>query len=777
MSNFVFNISGMHCASCSTRLEKTLHQHPQISAANVNLSTEKAYVRSPNLTADDIIKIIATTGFSATLFDKQNQRQQQLKQLNKQHTSQNMQKFYQSETFNLIIAMLLTLPLLLPMLFMLISHTSAVFELPRIYQAVLATIVEFFCGRRFFIGAISSLKHKAANMDVLVVFGTLVAWAFSLFVTILNLENLPIYFESSAVIISLVLLGQFLEHNARKKTAIAIEALSKLTPKTAYVLKKNSANLVEKLADLTTLQNFENFENIEISAILKNDIFLVKVGESFPCDGVIIQGNSSVDEAMLTGENLPIYKKIGDNIFAGTINLNSVLICRATHTAEHTLLSQIIQRVEEAQNTKAPIQKLTDKISAIFVPSIICLAVLTFAVWYFFISFGDLPTALLNAISVLVIACPCALGLATPAALMVGIGIAAKFGILIRNAEVLEYCANIGVIAFDKTGTLTNGKPKVADFLHFLNNSDNSNNSQQKNLDFYLKLVWQLEQQSNHPLALAIKDFCKNKITNFHENSIKISTENFQEIAGNGIYCNSNEQQYFLGNPKKKSANLVEIPQNLAKANKSLVALYENENLILLFALEDSLRENVKSIIQNLQQQWQVQIFMLTGDNSFTAENIGEQIGIAKQNIYANILPNHKAEAITKIKTDHNQHKIVAMVGDGINDAPALSQADIGFAFTNATDIAQQSADIVLTNHNLAAISTAIQLSKATRRKIKQNLFFAFIYNIFGIGLAMMGELNPMVAALAMAMSSFCVVSNALSLNLISKKLKLKQNY
>ena len=771
MSLFVFKIDGMHCASCSTRLEKTLIQHDKIDAANVNLSTEKAYVRSQNLTAEQIIKIVAETGFSASVFDNQQNLQ------NKQNNEKQI-----SEKANLILAAILTLPLILPMFLMFADSHN--FELPRFFQAVLASVVEFYCGRKFFIGAFASLKHKSANMDVLVVLGTLVAFIFSLFITIWDLQNLPVYFESSAVIITLVLLGQFLEHSARKKTAAAIESLTKLTPKTAMIFKKNSKNLVENFENSANI-NIDDFESVEISAVLKNDIFLVKVGDSIPCDGSIIHGNSAVDESMLSGENLPVIKNVGDKVFAGTINLNSVLICQTTQTAEHTLLAQIIQRVEEAQNSKAPIQRLTDKIASIFVPSVVGIALATFLAWYFIFAPYDLQTALINSISVLVIACPCALGLATPAALMVGIGIAAKFGVLIRNAQVLEYCANIGVMAFDKTGTLTNGKPEVINMQNFINANENENENSAKNLDFYLQLILQLEKQSNHPLALAMQNFCQQKIskiskisninsTNFHEISIK----NFEEIAGKGIFCCVDENNYFLGNlensensenSKKNNQNLVENLQNLQ--NSSLVALYENDNLILLFSLQDSLRQNAKNIIQTLQNDLQIQTIMLTGDNSQTAENIGKQVGILPENIVAKILPNHKAQEISKIKSaPQNQYKIIAMIGDGINDAPALSQADVAFSFIHASDIAQQSADIILTNNNLQAIITAIKLSKACRKKIKQNLFFAFFYNVIGIPLAAMGTLNPMVSALAMALSSFCVVSNALSLNLISKK-------
>ena len=336
-------------------------------------------------------------------------------------------------------------------------------------------------------------------------------------------------------------------------------------------------------------------------------------------------------------------------------------------------------------------------------------------------------------------------------------------------------------MAFDKTGTLTNGKPEVINMQNFINANENENENSAKNLDFYLQLILQLEKQSNHPLALAMQNFCQQKIskisnininsTNFHEISIK----NFEEIAGKGIFCCVDGNNYFLGNlknsenSKKNNQNLVENLQNLQ--NSSLVALYENDNLILLFSLQDSLRKNAKNIIQTLQNDLQIQTIMLTGDNSQTAENIGKQVGILPENIVAKILPNHKAQEISKIKSaPQNQYKIIAMIGDGINDAPALSQADVAFSFIHASDIAQQSADIILTNNNLQAIITAIKLSKACRKKIKQNLFFAFFYNVIGIPLAAMGTLNPMVSALAMALSSFCVVSNALSLNLISKK-------
>ena len=702
-----FSIGGMTCAACSARLEKVLNRKPGMQA-NVNLAAERARIRLSGA-ADEaaVIEAVAKAGFSAALVDGQTRQREKAEKL----------KVYRNELRRFWISVALTLPLVGQMAFMFGEH-GHLNELPRWLQLALATPVQFWIGWRFYDGGWKALRGGGANMDVLVALGTSMAWGFSAVVTLFGLDQ-HVYFEGGAAVITLVLLGKLLEASAKAKTSEAIEALIRLQPKTARV--ERDGQWVE----------------VAVDALMPGDIFMVRAGESVPVDGEVVDGDSSVNEAMLTGESMPVGKKAGDKVFAATANGQGALRCRATGVGEQTLLAGIIRLVGEAQGSKAPVQRLADQISAIFVPVVCGIALLTFAGWWLYS--GLLAEALINAVAVLVIACPCALGLATPTAIMVGTGQGARAGILVRNAEALERAEKITVLAVDKTGTLTQGQPQVTDVIPLAATESEA-----------LSLAAALEQGSEHPLAKAIL-----------ARSVTVDLQkvvNFLTLPGQGVSGEIAGRNLRLGSPDWLGAGSDERVLALQRAGKTVVVLADGEQLLALLAIADALRPTTRLAVERLRAKG-IRVVMLTGDNAETAASIAHEAGIDE--FRAGILPGDKAAAIAELRSAGG---LVAMVGDGINDAPALAAADVSFAIGAGSDAAVEAADLTLIRSDLSSVVDAIELSRATLGKIRQNLFFAFIYNILGIPLAAFGMLNPVFAGAAMAMSSVSVVSNSLLL-------------
>ena len=710
-------LGGMSCAACSARIEKVLNRLPGVSAS-VNLATEQARVRlEPGLAVPDaVIAAVEKAGFTArwvTASDSHAEKKAA------------QEVAWQQERRRFGIALLLTLPLLAEMVAMFGMSGDAHGELlPRWLQLLLATPVQFWIGARFYQGAWKSLRGGGANMDVLVALGTTMAWALSAVVTLGGWEHQHVYFEASAAVITLVLLGKLLEARAKARTTAAIEALIRLQPKTARL--ERGGVLVD----------------VPVDALLPGDVFIVRPGEAVPVDGEVIDGASAVNEAMLTGESLPLAKGAGDAVFAATSNGDGMLRCRATGVGEHTLLAGIIRLVAEAQGSKAPVQRLADQIAAVFVPAVCVLAVLTFGGWLW--AGAEVATALINAVAVLVIACPCSLGLATPTAIMVGTGRGAAAGILVKNAEALERAEKISVLAVDKTGTLTEGRPVVTDLIPH------------GGLDAatVLPLAAALEQGSEHPLARAVLDHAKGQPLP--------AVSEFQVVAGHGVEGTVAGRRLRLGSPDWLAGLGVSVPaeelNSLRAAGKTVVALAEGSTVLALLAIADPLRATSTAAIARLRQRG-IRVVMLTGDHQATAEAIARAAGVDE--IRAQVLPADKAAAVQALR---QSGAVVAMVGDGINDAPALAAADVSIAMGAGSDAAIEAADLTLIRNDLAGVADAIDLSRATLRKIRQNLFFAFIYNVLGLPLAAAGVLNPVIAGAAMAMSSVSVVSNSLLL-------------
>ena len=702
-----FAIAGMTCAACSARLEKVLNRQPGIQA-NVNLAAERARVRLAGV-ADEttVIAAVARAGFTASLVDKDTRTREKARRA----------ADYQREIRRFRIAVVLTLPLVGQMFFMFgdAHHHS---ELPRWLQLALATPVQFWIGWRFYDGAYKALRGGGANMDVLVALGTSMAWGFSAVVTLFGLDQ-HVYFEAGAAVITLVLLGKLLEARAKARTSEAIESLIRLQPKTARI--ERDGQWIE----------------IAVDALMAGDIFMVRPGESVPVDGEVLDGASSVNEAMLTGESMPVGKAAGDKVFAATANGQGALRCRATGVGEQTLLASIIRLVGEAQGSKAPVQRLADQISAVFVPVVCVIALATFAGWWLYA--GDFAEALVNAVAVLVIACPCALGLATPTAIMVGTGQGARAGILVKNVEALERAEKITVLALDKTGTLTRGEPQVTDIVPLALDAARA-----------LHLAAALEQGSEHPLARAV--LARAAAVDLPK------VANFIATPGQGVAGEVDGRSLRLGAPAWLGMADDPAVLRLQQAAKTVVVFEENGALLALLAIADALRPTSRVAVERLRARG-IRVIMLTGDNAATAAAIAHEAGIDE--FRAGILPGDKAAVIAELKAGGG---LVAMVGDGINDAPALAAADVSFAIGAGSDAAVEAADLTLIRSDLCGVDDAIELSRATLGKIRQNLFFAFIYNVLGIPLAAFGMLNPVVAGAAMAMSSVSVVSNSLLL-------------
>lgn len=716
-----YKITGMSCAACSARVEKALKRKKGIKSVNVNLATNSMTVEydSSIVQSAQIIQYVKDAGYNAFLHsDLTNDQKRALEK-----------KEYQNLFFRFLISAIFSAPLFVLMFF----HMSSIghyFNQPLFLyiQLALATVVQFGTGLTFYVGAYKSIKSKSLNMDVLVALGTTAAYLFSLYNMIVFIlgdqqGEVHLYFESSAVIITLVFLGKFLEHRAKSRTSDALKQLLSFQAKSARIINDEGIEIL-----------------IPIDNIKQGDIILAKPGDKIAVDGVITSGHTSIDESMLTGESLPADKGEGDLVYGGTINLSGAVRYRAQKVGKDTVFSKIIELVEQAQGKKAPIQKIADKVSGFFVPAVLFIAVITFGITIFISGF---ETALINAVSVLVIACPCALGLATPTAIMVGTGSAARRGILFKGGDVLERAHNITTVVFDKTGTITQGKPQVKEVVFVAKD-------QERILDYILSC----EKQSEHPLAQALVSYAQKQGAKY------IEPKSFASYAGLGIEANINGSSVLAGNTKLMEQNGIDIKDYANYAQKGGTAVYMSQDgqLAAVFLITDTLKHNAKAAIQELNNIG-IKTFMLTGDTSHAAAMTAAEVGIKEY--IAEVLPAQKEEHIRKLKQGG---EVVAMVGDGVNDAPSLASADIGFAMSTGTDVAIEAGDITLMHGDLKKVADALFISKRTITKIKQNLFWAFIYNVIGIPLAAFGILNPMIAGAAMALSSVSVVTNSLLL-------------
>ncbi len=708
------SITGMTCAACAARIEKALNRLPGVTAS-VNLATERARVRYPahGVAAGQLIDAVERAGYDAAVVEAAD--------FHAEHARRADDYAHQRRLF--WIAAALTLPLVAQMGWMFGGTHADV--LPRWFQLLLATPVQFWIGRRFYVGAWHALRGGGANMDVLVALGTSAAYLVSAAVTLLGLHEQHVYFEAGAAVITLVLMGKLLEARAKARTSAAIEQLLRLQPRRARIERSGRV------------------EEVEVSEVRPGDVFQLRAGERVPVDGEVLEGRSAVDEGMLTGESLPLDKAEGARVFAGTQNLHGWLRCRATRVGSATQLAEIVRLVGEAQGTKAPIQRLADRISGLFVPVVLAVALLTFAAWW--IATGTLAAGLIPAVAVLVIACPCALGLATPTAIMVGSGRGAQSGILVRNAAALEQAGQIHALVVDKTGTLTEGRPRVVEVVA----------APEQDAGAVVSLASGLEQGSEHPLARAVLEHAQ------AEGVAPGTVTNFHAEPGQGVSGTIAGERYRLGAPEWV-ADSQDLPSRavldrLRATGSSVVALGGPQGIVGYLALADRLRPTSRAAIARLQAQG-IEVVMLTGDNAATAASIAGETGIASYR--AGVLPQDKAAEVRRLRA----RGAVGMAGDGINDAPALAAADVSFAIGAGSDIAIEAADVTLMRNDLAGVADAVSLSRATVRKIRQNLFFAFVYNVIGIPLAAAGWLNPVIAGAAMALSSVSVVTNSLLL-------------
>ncbi|MBU3550189.1 cation-translocating P-type ATPase [Polynucleobacter sp. MWH-Berg-3C6] len=738
---FTLDIGGMTCASCVGRVEKALDKIPGVEAASVNLATEQARIRlnaSSPTKIEEVIAAVQKTGYEA--------------QLSSSHAiaaGKPSQSFWGSDGLGrVLLGFALSAPLFLPMLLMPFGIHWA---LSPKWQLLLASPVQFFLGWRFYRAGFKSLMSGAGNMDLLVALGTSAAYGLSIYQMLASTHAAhELYFEGSAVIICMVLLGKWLEARAKQQTSEAIRALQKLWPEHAKVLNPNI-----EVAEGAPL---DQYRDLPLEQAFPQDRVLVLPGERIPVDGLILLGSSHVDESLLTGESAPVKKSIGLKVIGGSLNGEGVLVIEAKAVGVESVLSKIISLVEDAQTQKAPIQKLVDQVSAIFVPSVIVIAIITGLVNWFYLDSASI--AILRAVSVLVIACPCALGLATPAAIMAGTGVAARFGILIKDPQVLELAHRLNIIAFDKTGTLTIGKPRLLNLISFTSSIDD---------DTILASAAGLQLGSEHPLAKALLDAAKQKGVS------PIPPSESKALPGIGISGKPGTGPWAGQNLYLQSIASLEANPNQASIIQKAQACFEagqtvsvlmNESTstpIAIIAFGDELKSNASESIATL-HKLHIRTVMLSGDNTAAANRVGHLIGIDE--VFAQVMPNHKADIIRQLQASgkNGQQHWVAMVGDGVNDAPALATADVGMAMSTGTDVAMQAAGITLMRGDPSLVADAIDISKRTWKKIQQNLFWAFIFNSTGIPLAALGYLSPMLAGSAMALSSFCVLSNALLL-------------
>lgn len=753
-----YNVTGMTCAACQARVEKVVSKVPGVTSVSVSLLTNSMGVEGTALSTD-IVAAVEKAGYHASVKGAEKE------------SSQGAEALADTETPKLLKRLIISLIFLMPLMYLSMGHMMWNWPLPGFLNnnhvgmglaQLLFTVIIMVINQRFFISGFTSLIHRAPNMDTLVAMGATAAFSYSTYALfamtaaqtagnnklVMSYMH-EFYFESAAMILTLITLGKTLEAYSKGKTTDALKSLMNLAPKMATVVRNGQEQI------------------ISAEQVKKGDIFLVKPGESIPVDGIVLEGNSAIDEAALTGESIPVDKAEGDNVSAATINQSGFLKCEATRVGEDTTLSQIIKMVSDAAATKAPIAKIADKVSGIFVPAVITIAVITIIGWL--LAGQTVGFALARGISVLVISCPCALGLATPVAIMVGNGVGAKNGILFKTAVSLEEAGKVDIVALDKTGTITTGQPKVTDIFP-------ADGISEKEL---LEVAFALEKKSEHPLAKAIVEYGNEK-----KFTVPV-VEDFQAVPGNGLTGTLNNKTLIGGNLLfiEKSLSISEkikhSAEQLASAGKTPLFFAKENRLLGMIAVADVIKEDSPQAIKELKAMG-IHVVMLTGDNERTAKAIGEQAGV--DNVIAGVLPDGKESVIRAL----GEKGKVAMVGDGINDAPALTRADIGIAIGAGTDVAMDAADVVLMKSKLADVPAAIRLSRGVLRNIHENLFWAFFYNTIGIPLAagllipVLGwKLNPMFGAAAMSLSSFCVVTNALRLNLLNirstKKDKKKQ--
>ncbi len=754
-----YDITGMSCAACSARIEKAVSKVEGVENCSVNLLTNSMAVEG-NVSEEDIVKAVTLAGYGAKAKDKNQNKSAK--------DNSNDESFKDKDSPLLLKRLISSIIFLLPLMYVSMWHMMWKWPLPSffinnpiaigLYELLLALIV-MIINQKFFISGFKSLLHRAPNMDTLVALGSSASFIYStvnLFIMtkvefssnhdliMQYLDNF--YFEAAAMILTLITVGKLLEARSKGKTTNALKSLIQLKPKTAHILK----NDVE--------------ESVSVDQLSPGDIFLVYPGESIPVDGIILEGNAAIDEAALTGESIPVDKSKGDQVSAATINQSGFIKCKASRVGEDTTLSQIIKMVSDAAATKAPIAKIADKVSGIFVPTVIIIALITFAVWAFL--GADVGSALTRAVAVLVISCPCALGLATPVAIMVGNGKAARNGILFKNSVSLENAGKSKIVVLDKTGTITKGNPLVTEIISLSAKSEKE----------VLEYAAALESKSEHPLAKAILAKAK------EENISILPAEDFKNITGSGLYGKVNGKEIIAGNLRFIESRLSvdqaikNKAEELSLQGKTPLFFAFDNILTGIICVEDTIKEDSPLAI-SLLKKMKIRSVMLTGDNEKTARVIAKKAGIDE--VIANVMPDGKEEAVKKLQKEGK----VCMVGDGINDAPALTRADTGMAIGAGTDIAIEAADVVLVKNSLMDMVSAITISRQTLKNIKENLFWAFIYNIIGIPLAagvftpLLGwKLNPMFGALAMSLSSFCVVTNALRLNFIKLNRRNSKN-
>ncbi|WP_458373498.1 heavy metal translocating P-type ATPase [Pseudomonas laurylsulfatiphila] len=710
------SIDGMTCASCVGRVERALGKVAGVKSVSVNLANERAHLELlGQVDPQTLIAAVTKAGYTASVWEAEHP------------PADNQQQRLHRERLALIMAIVLALPLVLPML---LQPFGVHWMLPAWVQFALATPVQFIFGARFYVAAWKAIRAGAGNMDLLVALGTSAGYGLSVYEWAAAAGRMPhLYFEASAVVIALVLLGKYLESRAKRQTASAIRALEALRPERA----------------IQVLDGRE--QEVAISALRLNDLVMVKPGERFPVDGEVIEGQSHADEALISGESLPVPKQPGDKVTGGAINGEGRLLVRTQALGAETVLARIIRLVEDAQAAKAPIQKLVDKVSQVFVPTVLLIALATLIGWWLY--GASMETALINAVAVLVIACPCALGLATPTAIMAGTGVAARYGILIKDAEALERAHEVSAVVFDKTGTLTSGAPRIA-HLSAIDGNEAS----------LLQLAGALQRGSEHPLAKAVLDACA-------ERHLKVADiSDSQSLTGRGIAGTLEGRRLALGNRRLledsglNAGPLADSAIAWEQEGRTLSWLIEQSpapQVLGLLAFGDTLKPGALQAVQQLSAR-NISSHLLTGDNRGSAKVVAEALGI--QDVHAEVLPADKAATVAALK----ETGVVAMVGDGINDAPALAAADIGIAMGGGTDVAMHAAGITLMRGDPRLVPAALEISRKTYAKIRQNLFWAFVYNLIGIPLAAFGFLNPVLAGAAMALSSVSVVSNALLL-------------
>ncbi len=742
-NEITLDLFGMTCTNCARRIETGLNKLPGVEEARVNFARETAFVRfSPEVDPKSLITKVESLGYSASEHSPESTKQ--------------TEEIHKNEIEKLKFRFFVSLTLSLPLFYSMVSHFRFLEFLPNPgilshpwLQFLLASPIQFWIGFPFYRSAFRALKNKAANMDVLVSLGTSAAYGYSFVLSIVyGLKSQdylflsawehsahhsslpPLYYETSAVLLTFLLGGKWMESVAKGKSSGAIQTLLQLKPDTARIRKE------------------EVWTEIPSEYLKKDDILQVRSGEKIAVDGIVTEGFSSVDESMLTGESLPVDKKSGDRVLGGTVNGNGVLLIKAISIGSDTVLSSIIRIVEEAQNSKAPIQKVADKISSVFVPIVIGIATINFLLWFFFLEPGNISSALEKAIAVLVIACPCALGLATPVSILVGTGRAANEGILFRNAEALEASANLNIIAFDKTGTITEGKPAVTDYFVLGDEVK------------LLSVAASVESASSHPLAKSIVEFVTKKEIRFE------SVINSQTEPGLGIIAKINGNTFkigkaeYLSSDEKLPDELLTKSSSWEKKGKTVVwgKLEENSPSWILFGIEDQIKANAKAAILDLKNLG-IETVLLTGDHETTARSVAEQVGI--EQVYASLLPEEKVQQIVILQS---QGKKVGMAGDGINDSPALAKADVGFAMGTGTDVAMEAAGVILVKGDISRLAESVAIARATAKNIKENFFWALAYNALGIPVAALGFLSPWIAGAAMAFSSVSVVANALRL-------------